>query len=135
MLLAGFISNETLASTPADKVLVVSVNETGVISVGRDTIRADDLAKYIQDRLFKSYLGTGQMQSQIRVAKVNEQVPEMVINVVRQEIQEGQHRALTELCLEKYKNHFETLSRKQQAKLRKQFPVLFQSNFTSLSSL
>ena len=114
------------ANTPAEKILQVSVTETGLIYVGRDTVSADNLARYIQDRQFKSYLGTGQMQGEIRFAPTAA-VPETVIDVVKHEIEEGQQRALTELCLARYKRKFESLDNRQQAKLRRQFPVLFQT--------
>ena len=112
-------------NTPVEKILQVSVTESGLIYVGRDTVNSDDLARYIQERLFKSYLGTGQMQREIRFAPTAA-VPETVVDVVKQEIEEGQHRALTELCLARYKKKFDTLDTRQQTKIRRQFPVLFQ---------
>lgn len=94
------------------KILQVSVDEIGTVSVGRDTVGADNLARYIQERLFKSYLGTGQMQGKIKIVKVNSEVPDLVIEVVIKEIQEGQRKALTQVCLQKYKNLFERIDAK-----------------------
>jgi predicted Zn-dependent protease len=113
----------------ADKILSVRVNETGTISIGRDTVGSDELARYIQERLFKSYLGTGQMQNRIKLVKENNDVPDMVVEVVTKEIQEGQRRALTEVSLQKYRTQFENIDKKKQAKLKKQFPVLFQTDY------
>jgi uncharacterized protein YaaW (UPF0174 family) len=112
-----------------EKILQVTVDETGTISVGRDTVGSDNLARYIQERLFKSYMGTGLMHSKIKFSKVNDNVPEIVIRVVLEEIQQGQKRALTELCLAKYKNLFDNIDKRKQDKLRKQFPVLFQTDY------
>lgn len=112
-----------------EKILQVTVDETGTINVGRDTVGADNLAKYIQERLFKSFMGTGQMQSRIKFSKANNDVPDMVVQVVLKEIQEGQKRALRQLCLQKYENLFEHIDGRKQEKLRKQFPVLFQTDY------
>ena len=113
----------------AEKILQVTVDETGTIAVGRDTVGSDNLARYIQKRLFKSYMGTGLMHSKIKFSKVNENVPDMVIQVVLEEIKQGQKRALTDLCLQKYKNFFSSIDKRKQDKLRKQFPVLFQTDY------
>lgn len=131
LLLAILPSLNVSASNkmPAEKILQVTVNEVGTVTVGRDTVNADNLAKYIQERLFKSYMGTGQMHSKIKFVKANDNVPDMVTEVILKEIQNGQQRALTELCLQKYKNFFDKIEKRKQDKLKKQFPVLFQSNF------
>lgn len=103
------------------------VDETGTVTVGRDTVNADNLARYVQERLFKSYMGTGQMHDQIVLKKKTDDVPDMVTEVILKEIQEGQKRALTELSLQKYRKTFDGLEKKKQDKLKKQFPVLFQA--------
>ena len=114
----------------AEKILYVTVNEIGVITVGRDTISSDELARYIQERLFKSYSGTGKMHSRIKFSKVTDEVPDMVVDVVLEEIRDGQRRALIELCLDKYKSLFENIEKRKQDKLKKQFPVLFQTDYS-----
>lgn len=116
---------------PGEKVLLVQVESSGLIRVGRDTVGIDNIARYIQDRLFKSYMGTGLMQDRIRLEKSDPDIPDLVLEVVLNEIKSGQQRALRELCMQKYRKYFEVLDKKKQAKLRKQYPVLFQSNFTS----
>lgn len=115
--------------TAAEKILLVKVSETGAISVGRDTIGSDELARYIQDRLFKSYLGTGQMHDRIKFEKADSNVPDVVIETILKEIQQGQKRALTDLCLQKHKKLFDDLEQKKQEKLKKQYPVLFQTDY------
>jgi ABC-type anion transport system duplicated permease subunit len=123
------ITHSVQMSLRADKVLFVTVNEIGIVTVNRDTVDADHLAPYIQERLFKSYLGTGKMHDHIKLHKASETVPEMVTEVIIKEIQEGQKKALTELSLQKYRKKFDTLAKKKQDKLKKQFPVLFQSDY------
>jgi hypothetical protein len=113
----------------ADKILLVTVNETGTIVVGRDTVSADNLARYVQERLFKSFMGTGKMHDHIKLVKVTDAVPDMVTTVVVEEIQSGQRKALQEISLQKYRKKFDTLDAKKQGKLKKQFPVLFQARF------
>ena len=63
----------------------------------------------------------------IFVTKVTENVPQTVLEVVIKEVQEGQRRALTELCLEKYKRLYDNIDKKKQGRLKKHFPVLFQT--------
>ncbi len=124
---AGFHINDSSAE---EKNLYISVDEIGIISIGRDTVSSDELARYIQERLFKSYMGTGKMYNKIKLTKTDGQVPEMVMEVVLNEIKTGQQRALTELCLQKHKDFFKNISPRQQDKLKKQFPVLFQQSFS-----
>lgn len=109
-----------------EKLLQVTITESGIITVGRDTVDSENLAKYIQERLFKSYLGTGKMYDRIIVSRVTESTPDMVAEVVIKEIKLGQQRALTQLSLQKYRNTFDKLDDKKKEKLKKQFPVLFQ---------
>ena len=114
---------------PADKILLIRVDEIGIITVNRDTVGSDVLARYIQERLFKSYLGTGQMHKRIKFEKTTANVPDLVAEVIINEIKDAQKRALTEVSLEKHRKMFETLDKRKQDKLKKQFPVLFQTNY------
>lgn len=113
----------------ADKVLLVTVSETGTVTVGRDTVNADNLARYVQERFFKSYLGTGKMHDLVVVKKTSADVPDMVTDVIIKEIQDAQKKALTQVSLQKYRKTFDNLDHRKQDKLKKQFPVLFQANF------
>ena len=122
-------ANCSLSGSP-EKILLVQVDEIGMIKIGRDTLGSDQLARYIQERLFKSYMGTGKMYDKIKLAKIDGQVPDMVMEVVLNEIKTGQQRSLKELCLQKYKDFFDNISERQQAKLKKQFPVLFQTHYS-----
>lgn len=128
LLMSVFVLPKTSTATVAGKPgLEVVIHESGAITVGRDTVGSDELARYIQQRLFKSYIGTGQMPVGIFVTKANENVPSMVMEVVVKEVQEGQRKALTQLCLEKYKRLYEHIDKKKKSRLQKQFPVLFQT--------
>ncbi len=113
----------------AEKILLVTLRETGLITVGNDMVGSDELARYIQERLFKSYMGTGLMHDKIKLVKTDSHIPDLVTDAVINEIKEGQKRALIELCLQKHRKLYESLSPKQQEKLKKQFPVLFQTNY------
>lgn len=127
--IVGNLNNPAAVTLLPEKILHIKVNESGAISVGRDTLLADDLARYIQHRLFKSYTGTGEMQNKIKLERTSNDVPDIVIDVLVKEIQEGQRRALTELCLLKYKKLFDNIEQRKQDKLKKQFPVLFQTDY------
>lgn len=135
LILAVFCAGLIHAGKPAgvfeEKVLLVKIDEIGLIRIGRDTLSADQLARYIQERLFKSYLGTGQMYDRIKFEKQDPQVPETVVEVILKEIRTGQQKALQELCLQKFSKTWEMLDDKKQSRVRKQFPVLFQQDFTN----
>lgn len=129
LAVTAFLSFSAGEKNSAEKILLVQIDDIGIISVNRDTISSDILARYIQERLFKSYLGTGKMHSRIKLEKMNENVPDMVTAVIVNEIKDGQKRALTEVSLQKYRRTYDGLEKKQQEKLKKLFPVLFQENF------
>lgn len=130
LFLTVICSLRAAAVAPPDKILTVKVDEYGIIRVGRDTVSADELARYIQERLFKSYMGTGQMHDRIRFEKEAPAVSSIVTDVVIREIRIGQEKALRELCLQKYRRTWEMLDSKKKSRLRKQFPVLFQEEFS-----
>ena len=127
-LIGIFITSAGMIS-PVEKILLVTVDETGNIKVNQDPVGSDDLANYIQERLFKSYTGTGKMHSSIRLMKLSNKVPDMVTQVVTNEIKDGQKKALVEVCLLRYNKLFDNLDKKKQLKMRKLFPVLFQTDF------
>ncbi len=129
LTIVGNLNNLSAVKLPPEKILHIKVDEAGTISVGRDTLLADDLAQYVQKRLFKSYTGTGEMHSKIKLEPTSNNVPDTVVDVVIKEIQEGQRRALTELCLLRYKKLFSDIEQRKQDKLKKQFPVLFQTDY------
>ncbi len=125
----GNLNNTSSVKLASEKILHIKVDEAGTISVGRDTLLADDLARYLQHRLFKSYTGTGEMQDKIKLERTSNDVPDMVVEVVIKKIQEGQRRALIELCIFRYKKLFDNIKERKKDKLRKQFPVLFQTDY------
>ncbi len=114
---------------PTEKILLVTVDEIGSIAVNHDPVSSDALATYVQERLFKSYMGTGEMHDRIKLEKADNNVPDLITEVVIKEIKEGQKKALTSLCLLKHKKLFSDLDKKKQEKPQKQFPVLFQTDF------
>ena len=132
LLSALLILQQAVASNGnADKVITVRIEESGIILVGRDTVTTENLSRYIQERLFKSYLGTGKMHNRISFSKGSENIPALVTDIVIKEIKEGQQRALRQLCAEKYKKQYERLTSHQQWKLQKLYPVLFQTDYTT----
>lgn len=131
LLLSFLLLHRVEAKTSGDKVLIVILENTGIVKIGRDTVAVDNIAKYVQERLFKSFLGTGKMHDRILFAKEKGMEDEAMVETVVKEIVEGQARALRQVCTEKYKKLFESLDDGQQKKIRKQFPVLFQTEFLS----
>lgn len=119
-----FTTDASATGSFAEKIITVKVNTSGMITIGRDTVSSDDIAAYIRERLFKSYTGTGKMYDAIKLV-IDGEPQAVVMEVVLKEIARGQKKALTELCIEKYKKVFEDISARQQAKLKKNFKVLF----------
>lgn len=131
LLLSLLLLQRADAKTSGDKVLIVILDNTGIVKIGRDTVALDNIAKFVQERLFKSFLGTGKMHDRILFAKEKGMEDEAMVEMVMKEIKEGQVRALRQVCTEKYKKLFERLDNGQQNKVRKQFPVLFQTDYLS----
>ena len=119
----GF-SNDKIPDIPI-KVITITVNGSGNVFMGKDTLTTDILAAELKERLWKSYLGNGRMYDQIELVLQGE-VLMGVKGAALDAIKEAQGKALKELCIEKYKKPFENLSAAQQKKVKRQFPVLFQ---------
>ncbi len=110
---------------PQQKVISIKVDAKGEIFIGRDTLQVSGLAAELQQRLWKSYLGTGKMYDSISIEFTGE-VLMGTRGATLDAIQNAQKNALAEICLQKYKRLFENCSGGEQRKIRKQFPVLFQ---------
>jgi hypothetical protein len=128
-ILIGVLHSSAAILKASEKILLVTVDEIGAITVNSDPVGSDILANYIQERLFKSYMGTGDMHDRIKLEKAGNDVPDLITEAIIKEIKDGQKKALTSLCLSKYKQLFSDLDKKKQEKLQKQFPVLFQTDF------
>lgn len=111
-----------------EKVITVLLSETGKIIIGTDTLTTDQMRDELQKRLWKSYLGTGKMYDAIHLEMPTNVDAGLVTNT-KKAIQEAQRKALIDVCLQKHEKLFEDLSSRQQEKIKKQFPVLFQQDF------
>lgn len=110
------------------KSITIIIGDKGYALLGTDTLDVDQMALEITKRLWKSYTGTGKMYSAIHV-KYNGEVTELDKSLALKEIQTAQKNALIEVCLQIHKKLYEDLSDRQQRKIQRQFPVLFQSSF------
>ena len=130
-LLLSIIAGQTNPSDKiaGEKILEFSINGAGkIISMG-DTLAADKIVHYVQERLFKSWIG-GKMYSRIRV--INSASDEITKDLLIKEIQEGQRQALIAVCLESFRRRYENLDPKKQEKLRLNYPALFQTEYHPL---
>jgi hypothetical protein len=108
------------------KSITIKVESSGLIYMGPDTLRADALGKVLADRLWKTYLSTGKMYDVLYLTfdgTVSPTIKDAVINAIKQ----AQQKTLTDLSLETHKKEYANLEPKQKDKIRKDFPVLFQS--------
>ena len=108
-----------------EKIITIIVDENGTVFMGVDTLEINELANVLQDRLFKSYAGTGKMPASLKL----QSAPENLRNSVIAEIKKAQQNALSDLCLHLHKKKYESLTSKQQGKIKRKFPVLFQTDF------
>lgn len=115
-------------TAPPKKIIVIHVSPSGNALIGRDRISIDNLSKELQNRLWKSFLGTGKMQDSIQL-KFDGEVLMGVRSAAMDALREGQQLALKDICLQQHKMLFEELNEKQQQKIRKHFPILFQSDY------
>ena len=120
-------SNHLPASVP-QKSITITVTPAGYAYIGKDTLAIEDLAKELQTRFWKSYLGTGKTQDRIHLV-FNGEVLMGTRGAAMDAIHEGQQLALKDICLQRYKTLYDALTKKQQAKLKKLFPVLFQTMY------
>lgn len=120
-------SSYTRSFSPG-KIISITVSEAGQAFIGRDTLSLDHLTAELQNRLWKSYMGTGKMYDSIHLLFIGEVLME-VRGFAIDAIREAQKKALTIICLEKHKKLFEDITSRQQDKIRKQFPVLFQQDY------
>ncbi|MCY7310407.1 MAG: hypothetical protein LH619_06485 [Chitinophagaceae bacterium] len=123
------IARQPVEKILAEKILLVTIDEIGIIKVGRDTVGSAELIRYTRERLFKSYLGTGQMHNRIKLQKLNPIVPGIVSAAVEKEIKDAQKNASTEICVQKYNRKFDDLEKRRQDKIKKKFSVLFQTDY------
>jgi hypothetical protein len=128
LLLIFFIS---IASTSTgQKTVTIHVNEKGQILIDRIILYTDDLAKEVQQRLWRSYMSNGKMVSAIHLSFDPAVTPETKSEVLYS-IRTAQDKTLTVLSLHKHKKRFENIGTSRQDKIRKQFPVLFQQEYES----
>lgn len=114
-----------LVALRVKKIIDMSVDEKGKIYIGRDTLTSDQLVEELKIRLWKSYMGTGKMYDGIKVEYTGNP-SSSVKETTKKSIHEAQQKTLIDVCLQKHKKLYEDLSSRQQQKIRKEFPVLFQ---------
>ena len=113
---------------PFQKTVAIHVNEKGEVMIDQARYFTDDLAREVQQRLWRSYMTSGKMVQSIQLsfdAAVSEELKKEVLYNIKM----AQEKTLTVLSLHKHKKRFENISSNKQEKIRKQFPVLFQTIF------
>ena len=113
---------------PFQKTVAIHVNEKGEVMIDQAKYFTDDLAREVQQRLWRSYMTSGKMVQSIHLS-FDVSVSEELKKEVLYNIKTAQEKTLTVLSLHKHKKRFENISSNKQEKIRKQFPVLFQTNF------
>lgn len=110
------------------KILTVTANQKGVITLGRDILKPGQLAQALQERLFNGYKGTGRMHDRIVYIRYNNVADSSYASVL-QEIRSGQQRALNNYCIDRYRKRYDELDEKRKQQVMDDLPVLFQSEF------
>ncbi len=123
------LGNKIKQSYLFQNIIVVTVDSKGKAMIGKDSFDMEGLSHELQERFWKSYLGTGKMQDHVKLEFIGN-VPSTFRNDATSAIRKGQQDALVDLCLQLHKKRFEDLSGKQQQKIKTKYPILFQQNFT-----
>lgn len=121
---AGLIAENNVRK----KIIVVNVIARGQAIIGRDTFSFDGLTKELKQRFWKSFTGTGKMQDAVQL-QFSENVLMGVRSAAMDAIKKAQKEALADLCLQLHKKEYDELSSRQQAKIKRQYPILFQQKF------
>ena len=122
LLLSACINSN---ASPRLKIINIVINANGDVFIGRDTLQVSQLAGEVQERLWKSYLGASKMYDSIKIVFIGD-VLMKIRGAALEAIKLAQKNALTAISLEKHKRLFENCSSREQKKIRKQLPVLFQ---------
>ena len=115
------------------KTVTIHVNAKNDISIDGIHVYRENLAKEVQQRLWRSYMSNGKMLHSIQL-QVDEGATEETRKEVLYAITTAQEKTLTVLSLHKHKKRFEDIGQQKQDKIRKQFPVLFQRDYSPVSS-
>lgn len=110
------------------EIILVTVQSENEAVIGKDTFDMEGLTHEIQERFWRNYLGTGKISIELKV----NYTPTATANKERDvtvAIKKGLQNVLTDLCLQLHKKTFDELSERQQDKIKKQFPALFQQKF------
>lgn len=108
--------------------ILISVQSENEAVIGKDTFDMEGLTHEIQERFWRNYLGTGKISIQLKV-DYNTTPTAGEEKTVTTAIKKGLQNALTELCLQLHKKTFDELTQRQQDKIKKHFPALFQQKF------
>ncbi len=112
------------------KTITIEVDEKEQVFIDRVKIETDDLAKELQQRLWRSFVSNGKMPQEIQL-KFNAAITAGKKKDITDAVKQAQEKTLTVLSLHKYKNKFENIGARKQEKLKKQFPVLFRQDYLS----
>ena len=111
-----------------EKIIQVVVDEKGFAYMGRDTLPIKEGSEEVHLRLWKGYLGTGKMPTQILVKYLGNG-KSLQQEAVEKAIKDAQEKTLQKFCVQKHKKRFEDIPGNKQDKIKKQFPVLFQRTY------
>lgn len=119
----------TIASYSKSSIRILHIHVAPKEEVSIDGVKIDiseSLSKELQQRLWRSFMGNGKMPDRIDL-QFEEAVTAQVKASILKSIKEAQEKTLNLLCLHKYKRSSVDITGKQRSRLKKQFPVLFQS--------
>jgi hypothetical protein len=123
LLLLPAIASHSISPTRILHIHVAPKEEVSIDGVKIDI--SETLSKELQQRLWRSFMGNGKMPDGIEL-QFEETVTTGVKTSILKSIKEAQEKTLNLLCLHKYKKSSADIKGKQRARLKKQFPVLFQ---------
>lgn len=111
-----------------EKIITINLIEKEKALIGKDTFSTDGLTAELKQRLWGSFTGTGKMQDELKL-QYSSTISPLLVSSMTNAIKKAQQDVLTELCLQLHKKRFDELNDRQQNKIKKQYPVLFQQKF------
>ncbi len=114
---------------PLQKTITIHLSGNGDIFIDGVKLRADqELTTELQSRLWRSYVGNGLMPQSIHL-ETEPGIGAAAINAAHDAIVKTQTLVRDRLAVDKYKQAYKDISTRKQEKIKKKFPVLFQTDF------
>ncbi len=120
------------APSPIIKTITVKVLADQQCFIDGYKVNFWELGTELHKRIWRTFMGNDKMPDNVLVVYEGD-VNDETKTATLKSVQEAQQRTKTMYALFKYKKKFEDLSDSKKDKIKKQFPILFQQEFSGVS--